>query len=214
MRHSPEILDYEAVFPSKRSRPADDEPMGKPAFKQLDLEHPSKQPADSAEKTGLKPGFMDVEAGKWQEKKGHSLTFACLFLFSIVLYFRPYELIPALSGFNTMAFVVGIVTLAVYFVTQLTLEGNLTARPREVNMVLLFGLAALLSIPFAIDPSEAWNAFSDILIKTILIFIVLVNVVRKELRMKMLFWLGLAVRIYLSVNVIKDYQAGNFTIGA
>jgi O-antigen ligase len=112
-----------------------------------------------------------------------------------------------------MAFYIGIVTLAVYFVSQLSIEGNLTARPREVNMVLLLGLAALLSIPFAVDPSEAWGAFVDLAIKTILIFIVLVNVLRTELRIKLLFWLVLGVSIYLSVNVIKDYQAGVFKIG-
>ena len=60
-----------------------------------------------------------------------------------------------------MAFYVGIVTLAVYFVTQMVVEGNLTARPREVNMILLLGIAGLLSIPFAIDPSEAWETFVD-----------------------------------------------------
>jgi O-antigen ligase len=212
MRH-PEILDYEGVFPSKRSRPVDDEPMGKPVFKKLDLEHPSQQPAEPAEETETTPRFIDVEAGKWQQKTGHSVTFACLFVFSIVLYFRPWELIPALSWFTTMAFYTGVVTLAVYFVSQLVLEGNLTARPTEVNMVLLLGLAGLLSIPLAIDPSEAWGMFADLCIKTILIFIVLVNVLRTELRMKLLIWLVFIVSIYLSIHLINDYRLGIFKIG-
>jgi putative inorganic carbon (HCO3(-)) transporter len=113
-----------------------------------------------------------------------------------------------------MAFYVGIVTLAVFFVSQLMLEGNLTARPREVNMMLLFGVAALLSIPFAIDPSEAWGTFVDFLIKTILIFIVLANVVRTETRLKLLIYLAFAVSIYLCINVINDYRLGIFTIGS
>src|SRR5215204_4550862 len=184
MRHSPDVLDYEGVFPSKRSRPDDAESMGKGVFKEIDLDKPSQRPAEASDKDKKdeKPSFMEVEAGQWQAKRGHGLTFVLLFLFSIVLYLRPYELIPALSGFKTMAFWIGIVTLTVYFVTQLAVEGNLTARPREVNMVLLVGLAALLSVPFAIDPSEAWGAFVDIAIKTILIFLVLVNVLRTERR--------------------------------
>jgi O-antigen ligase len=80
-------------------------------------------------------------------------------------------------------------------------------------MILLLGIAGLLSIPFAIDPSEAWTTFSDFLIKTILIFIVLVNVVRTETRMKLLIYLALAVSIYLCFHVIADYRAGVFTIG-
>jgi O-antigen ligase len=192
--------------------------MGKGVFKEIDLDKPSQKPAEAAKKEKKdkkeKPSFMELEAGKWQEKRGHGLTFACLFLFSIILYFRPYELIPALSGFKSMAFYVGIVTLAVYFISQMVSEGNLTARPREVNMVLLLGVAGLLSIPMAIDPSEAWNTFVDFLIKTILIFLVLVNVVRTENRMKLLMYLALVVSIYLCIHLIDDYRSGVFTIGS
>jgi len=157
---------------------------------------------------------MEVEAGKWTKSRGHGLTFACLFVFSIVLFLRPYELISALSSFKSMAFYVGIVTLTVYAVSQLIAEGNLTSRPREVNMVLLMGLAAFLSIPMAIDPGEAWKEFSELVIKTVLIFVVIANVVRTEWRMRFLWFLILGVSIYLSVSVISDYQAGVFKIGA
>jgi O-antigen ligase len=219
MRHSPDVLDYEGVFPSKRSRPADAESIGKGVFKELDLDKPSEKPAGASnkekkDKKDEKPSFMELEAGQWTAKRTHGLTFVLLFLFSVVLYLRPYELIPALAGFKTMAFWVGIVTLTAYFATQLAVEGNLTARPREVNMVLLIGVAGLLSIPLAIEPTEAWNTFVDFLIKTILIFIVLVNVIRTEGRMKLMMYLVLGVSIYLSIHVITDYQAGVFKIGA
>lgn len=215
MRHSSDALDYEGLFPSKRSRPDDAESMGKSVFKEIDLDKPSQKPdaASDRDEKDEKPSFMEVEAGQWTAKRGHGVTFALLFIFSIVLYFRPYELIPALASFTSMAFYVGIVTLAVFFVTQLAVEGNLTARPREVNMVLLMGVAGLLSIPLAIDPSEAWATFVDFMIKTILIFIVLANVVRTEVRMKLLIYLALAVSIYLCFHLIADYRAGVFKIG-
>ena len=47
-----------------------------------------------------------------------------------------------------------------YFITQMVVEGNLTARPREVNMILLLGIAGLLSIPFAIDPQKRGKRLS------------------------------------------------------
>ncbi|HKS09694.1 MAG TPA: O-antigen ligase family protein [Pyrinomonadaceae bacterium] len=222
MRNKPEALDYEGVFPPKFSRPRESEsapiepevvftPSGAAALSSsaapgISASIPSKEKKP-------KPTFMEAEAGKWTAAKGHGLTFACLFLFSIVLYLRPYELIPALSGFKTMAFWVGIVTLLVYAVSQVIAEGNLTARPREVNMVLLMGLAALLSIPMAIDPAEAWKNFSDLVIKTLLIFVVIANVVRTEKRMRLLWFLIIGVSIYLSIQLISDYQAGVFKIG-
>lgn len=151
---------------------------------------------------------------RWNPRQGHRLTFIALFFFSIVLYFRPYELIPALSSFRSMAFFIGIVTLAIFLPTQLMLEGNLTARPREINLILLFALAAFLSMPLSTNPGEAYTTFTDVLLKAILIFIVIVNVTRTELRFKMLVWLACAVSVYLSVNAVSDYMHGIFREGS
>ena len=229
MRNKPEALDYEGVFPPKFSRPRESAPIepevvftpsGAAAIASDAVPGIATPPiSDSApvvpgKVKKPKPTFMEAEAGKWTARRGHGVTFFCLFVFSIVLYLRPYELIPALSSFKSMAFWVGIVTLLVFAVTQVAVDGNLTVRPREVNMVLLVGLAALLSVPFAIDSAEAWKEFTDIVIKTLLIFIVIVNVVRTESRVRLLWFLVLAVSIYLSINVISDYRAGVFKIGA
>jgi hypothetical protein len=219
MRYSREVLDYEGVFRSKRRRAIESEQLqNTTVVQERDTDQLVNVQADSAKlddgpEKEQRPKLIELEAGCWQAKKGHTITFACLLVFSVVLYLRPYELIPALSSFKTMAFYVGVVTLAVYAVSQFALEGNLTARPREVNMVLLIGVAGLLSIPLAIDRSEAWQTFSDFMIKTILIFIVLVNVVRTEFRIKVLFALILGVSVYLCISLIHDYQAGIFKIG-
>jgi putative inorganic carbon (hco3(-)) transporter len=232
MRKKPEALDYEGVFPPKLSRPRENAPSDSPIEPDIVFSpsgaaalpsnlapsapasaFPGKAPAVPGKEEKPKPSFMELEAGMWTARRGHGVTFALLFIFSIVLYFRPYELIPALSSLKSMAFYVGITTLVVYFITQIVSEGNLTARPREVNMVLLVGLGAILSIPLAIDPGEAWEEFYNLAIKTILIFIVFVNVVRTENRLRLLWFLVLVVSIYLSVNLIRDYQAGIFKIG-
>ncbi len=143
----------------------------------------------------------------WILRRGHFLSYVGLFLFTATVYFRPYELIPALSGATTMAYWLAVFTLVVFVPTQLGMEGTLTARPREVNLVLLLGLCALLSIPFGDDIDRSWNAFADFS-KVILMFIVMVNVVRTERRLQGMFFLVLAVSVYLSVNAFSDYHAG------
>ena len=145
-------------------------------------------------------------------KQGHTLSFAGLLLFTAITYFRPYELIPALSGFTSMAFWAAVLTLLAFIPTQISLEGTLTARPREINLVLLLLLAGLLSIPFAIVPSEAWNAFVDFT-KVITMFVVMVNVMRTEWRWRWMFWLALLVSIILSVYALIDYHLGNVKVG-
>ena len=150
----------------------------------------------------------------WSLRNGHGVTFIGLFFFSIVLYFRPYELVPALSSFKQIAFFLGILTLAIYVPSQLMLEGNLTARPREIHLILLLCLAAFLSMPMATSPGEAYTEFTDLLLKAIVIFIVIVNVVRTQTRLKLLIWLAFAVSLYLSYYAVSDYMNGIFREGS
>lgn len=154
-----------------------------------------------------------ANASRLTLKRGHLFSYLGLFLFTVVLYFRPYELHPALAGLTSLAYWLALATLAVFLPTQLALEGNLTARPREVNLVLLLCAAALLSIPFAINPGEAWETFNYIFIKAVIMFIVIVNVVRTPLRLKGMIFLGLAIGCVLSIGAINDYRLGRFVVG-
>lgn len=215
---NPDAADYESLGPGRRGRglggEEQDETWSKAgklkAFEDQDFRASSSQvdqtPAISA-------ASLETNSRDWLHRHGHTLSFAGLFVFSIVLYLRPYELVPALSSLTSMAFYTGIVTIAIYFGTQLSLEGNLTARPREINLVLLLGLAALLSMPMAVSIGDAWETFSEQLVKTIVIFVILVNVVRTEWRLKLLLLLILGVSMYLSINAINDYRMGVFGTG-
>jgi O-antigen ligase len=218
---NPEALDYDGVFPirkrqiggsdaenetwpsSTKSESIEDEPAPSSAF----VTPAANQPV--AASLGYSP-----PTDHWLWRRGHGATFVLLFIFSVVLYVRPYEFFPFLSGFMQMAFYTGVATLVVFAISQLAIEGNLTARPREINLVLLLGLAALLSMPLAVSIGDAWKTFSEQFLKTLVIFIVFVNVVRTENRLRLLLLLVLTVSVYLSVNAINDYRLGTFAIGA
>ncbi len=146
----------------------------------------------------------------WLARNGHSLTYAGIFLFTLVLYFRPYELIPALSGFHSIALIVAVATLLIYLPSQVTAEGTLTALPIEVKCVLFITVLALLTIPFAKDPGLAWETFNDTFIKVVLMFIIMVNTLRTKLRLQGLMWLGIGVGIMLSYQALDLYQKGEF----
>jgi putative inorganic carbon (HCO3(-)) transporter len=108
----------------------------------------------------------------------------------------------------SLALIVALATLAFFFPTQLSLDGTLTARPSEVNLVLLFCVTALLSIPLAINPPLAWQEFSGTFIRCIVMFIVIVNVVRTKARLKGLLFLAIAAGFWLSVEAINEYRSG------
>ncbi|HEX8179983.1 MAG TPA: O-antigen ligase family protein [Pyrinomonadaceae bacterium] len=152
-----------------------------------------------------------VQTAQQRQTRGHLFTFAGLFLFTLVVYVRPYELFDALAGFTSMAFWVAACTLAVFFPTQFMLAGNLTARPREINLVLLLGLTGLLSIPLAQDPARSWTSFVEFL-KVVTMFIVMINAVRTERRLKALILLALAVSCVLAAGAINDFRTGNLVM--
>ncbi|MCA1816658.1 MAG: O-antigen ligase family protein [Acidobacteria bacterium] len=146
-------------------------------------------------------------------KHGHALAYAGLFLFTFVVYFRPYELVPALAFLaSSVAFSLAILTLLIYFPTQLGLEGNLTAPLREVKLAAALCVLALASVPLAINRGEAWDTWVDYL-KVVLMFVVMVNVMRTEKRLRWLVLLLLAASVFLSLGAISDYRAGRFNTG-
>src|SRR5687768_10330769 len=207
--------EYEPVTPLGRA-PARD---GDEGWRAVSRTEPEGDGGDDSGASGGGARTPKAEAGRdaargayASARRGHALAFAGLFLFTFVLYFRPYELVSFLSPFSTMAFWTAVATLAVFFPAQFALEGRLTARPREVNLVLLLVVGGLLSIPLAINPGEAWETFNDPFIKVVLMFLVMVNVVRTKGRLYGLLWLSLAVGCYLGYHAIGDYRAGKFEV--
>jgi hypothetical protein len=148
----------------------------------------------------------------WGTRRGHLFGFVGLFLFTFILYYRPYEQVSFLASFTSMAYVTALATLAFYFPTQLSLEGTLTARPREVNLLLLFALTALLSMPLALNRGEAWDTFVEPFSKAALMFIVIVNTVRTMRRLRWMLLLGISVGCVLSAVALNDYRNGLFTV--
>lgn len=168
-----------------------------------------ERPADRLAKVSASKVSAQKEG--WVSRRGHALSYAGLFLFTFVLYFRPYELFESLAGLNSLAFWIAVATLLAFVPTQLGLEGTITTRPREVNLILLLTLIGLIGVPLAMSPAEAlenWILFS----KVVVMFIVMVNVIRTERRLKALIFLGLAAGCLVSIAALNDYRLGQLKL--
>ena len=172
MRNKFELEDYEPVKPSRSRRyfaSPDTEAELSPvrALKPrvvADVPHPGAQPLSTSVSNA--PAQANIlSAISSPLKRGHSLTYLGLFIFTFLVYFRPYELFPSLAWLSRSALVVALLTLAVFIPTQLGLENRITANLREVKLGLGLLLTGLLSIPLAIDPAQAWHEFSDTFIR-------------------------------------------------
>ena len=132
-------------------------------------------------------------------------------LFTIILYVRPADIYPSpLTA--SLALIIALATLGFFIPTQLSMEGTLTARPTEVNLVLLLCLTGLLSIPLAINRFTAWQEFSGTFIRCIVIFVIIVNAVRTKARLRGLLFVALASGIWLSAEAINDFRLGLATV--
>ncbi len=149
---------------------------------------------------------------RWLVRNGHAVTYVGLYLFSIMVLYRPYELVPGLGFLSATAFYFAIATLAIFLPSQLAIEGNLTVFSTEVKALLAMTAIALVSIPIARDPLLAWNTFNDSYVKAVVIFIVLVNVVRTRQRLMGLMWLSFGIAVYLSFSAIALYRSGQFNV--
>ncbi|HEY5838088.1 MAG TPA: O-antigen ligase family protein [Pyrinomonadaceae bacterium] len=138
---------------------------------------------------------------------GHKFSYAALFAFTLVLYVRPSELSSSPIA-ASIALVVGVITLAFFLPTQLALEGNLSAPLTEVKLAVLFAMMAVVNIPLAMSPGDAWQTFSGTFIRCVVMFVVLVNVVRTEARLKGLFYLAIGAAVFLSIGAINEYRHG------
>lgn len=149
---------------------------------------------------------------RWLARNGHVLTYAGLYLFSIMVLFRPYEIVPGLEFLSGTAVYFAAATLAIYLPSQFAAEGNLTIFPTEVKALFAMALIGLISVPIAKDPNLAWETFNDVFIKAVAIFIVLVNVVRTRSRLMSMMWLSFGIGIYLGISALDLYIAGKFTV--
>lgn len=145
-------------------------------------------------------------------RDGHNLTYIGIFLFTLILYFRPYELIPGLSSFNMMAQVIAIVTLIIYLTTQITKENSLTVFTTEVKCILIVIICSLLSILIAKDRALAWNFFYNDFTPVFLISLILFNILQTKRQLKGLMWLAVAISIWLSYQAVLLYNQGIFKV--
>jgi O-antigen ligase len=142
---------------------------------------------------------------------GHKFSYAALFAFTLVLYVRPSELSSSPIA-ASIALVVGVMTLAFFLPTQLALEGNLSAPLTEVRLIALFAMLAVVNIPLAMSPADAWQIFSGTFIRCVVMFVVMVNVVRTEARLKGLLFLAIGTAFLLSLGAINEYRLGLATV--
>jgi hypothetical protein len=143
--------------------------------------------------------------------RGHTVAYAGLILFTILLYVRPNDLLPI--GTFPIVKIMTIGTLAVFFVERLLMGGSLSVMPRPFKYLLALAGFVILSIPFGLDPSASFSAFTDVFLKTFLVFLLMINVVTSFRRLRLMMEVTVLSSAFVAVISLSDFIQGKNLVG-
>lgn len=152
------------------------------------------QPTDQAARTLEDPRRVD-----W--------AWRGLLAFTFVLFFRPQDQFPLLAPLH-LAELTAILALSAVFFQRLQRGQMIVPLAPEFLGVVALGLVMFLTIPFSVWPGGAYATFSDVYLKIIAIFLLMVHALRSPKRIERMTWIILLACGYLGFRAIFDYARG------
>ena len=138
--------------------------------------------------------------------RGNTAAYAGLVLFTVLLYARPNDLLPI--GTFPIVKIMTIGTLAAFFVERLLMGGPVSVMPRPFKYLLAMAGFAVLSIPFGLDPSNSFTAFTDVFMKTLLVFLLMINVVTSFRRLLLMMEVTVLSAAFVAAISLSDFMQG------
>src|SRR5712692_2110018 len=142
----------------------------------------------------------------------HSLAFAGLFLFTLLLYARPQELFPQLFGELPLVKIIAIGTLIAYTGAKLRAGERFTIWPLEMKMLALILLFGSALVPVAVWPGHSIDLLTDSFFKVITIFVLMVNLIDTRQRLHSIMRLVVICGVLIALFTIKNYFTGQLDI--
>ena len=127
--------------------------------------------------------------------------------FTTLLFFRPQDQIPGLGALH-LAELTAIGGLAAMAVRRLSSGQTITHVNPEVVGVIALGGMIVLTIPFSIWPGGSLTVFSDIYVKIILIFALMMSTITSPRRVRQMTWIMIVASGYIASRAVYDYMRG------
>ena len=140
-------------------------------------------------------------------REHYDWDYVWMIAFTAVLFFRPQDHLAALRPLHLaeLTAIAGLVAMA----ARRMASGQPIARINpEVVGVLALGAVILVTTPFSFWPGGSLALFSDVYVKIILIFALMVSTITTPKRLSQMTWLIIVICGYLSVRGIYDYMRG------
>jgi putative inorganic carbon (HCO3(-)) transporter len=139
--------------------------------------------------------------------RGRDWGFIGLMAFTAFLFFRPQDHLRFLSPFH-FAEIAAIVGLVAMTAARLRRGQHFTRITPELLGVAALGGIILLTAPFSVWPGGSVATFTDLYVKVILIFLLMVNTLNTPKRIDQFVWLIVVATGYIAFRAVFDYARG------
>jgi O-antigen ligase len=127
--------------------------------------------------------------------------------FTALLFFRPQDDVPALRPLH-LAELTAIAGLAAMAARRMASGQTITRVNPELVGVMALGAVIVLTIPFSFWPGGSLAMFSDVYVKIILIFALMMTTLTTPKRLAQLTWLIVIASGYIALRGLADYSRG------
>ncbi len=162
----------------------------------LDTRRPSAGPAIDAAR------FVPPEIDK------PSLAFWGLFAFTGLLFFRPQDTLPLIAPLRLPECTATIALIAL-FGNRLNRQLALVRLSPETLAVAFMAAVMLVTAPFSVWPGGALSTFTEIYVKVVVVFVLMINSVRGVKALRSLSWLILFAMGYIAFRGVIDFVSGH-----
>lgn len=134
-------------------------------------------------------------------------AFLGLMAFTALLFFRPQDVFPPLAHLR-LAEVAALFALVSMVMGRLGRGQSFTRMP--VELIAVFGIATLILLlaPFSIWPGGVVATFTELYLKVVLIFVLMVNTLTTPTRVNRFAWLIVVATSYIAFRTAFDYARG------
>jgi O-antigen ligase len=151
-------------------------------------------------------GTASALARRLPDPRAHLFAYRGLILFTILLYLRPNDLLPI--GTFPIVKILTVVTLVAFFAERVGQGGPVSVMPRPFKYLLTMAALSIVSIPFGLDPVASLESFTDLFLKILLIFLLMINVVTSFRRLRLMMEVCVLSAAAVALLTLADFFQG------
>jgi O-antigen ligase len=127
--------------------------------------------------------------------------------FTALLFFRPQDQIPGLDllHLSELAAIAGLASMAIRRMSAGLTIAHVNV---EVIAIVVLGAIIVLTLPFSIWPGGSAKVFTDIYVKIILIFALMMSTITTAKRVRQMTWIMIVASGYIASRAVFDYVRG------